>query len=118
MAASVPNNVMAFLKSDASANIPDIQLLFRVAPMNAGPYLAPFSQPYPDGFGCRPTPLRPESRGAIRLASADPFAAPRIAIDFLATDNDLRMVRAGMISVRSVPSGTTPLSCAGTSARS
>jgi choline dehydrogenase/4-pyridoxate dehydrogenase len=102
MAASVPNNVMAFLKSDASANIPDIQLLFRVAPMNAGPYLAPFSQPYPDGFGCRPTPLRPESRGAIRLASGDPFAAPRIEIDFLATDNDLRMVRAGIRMAREI----------------
>jgi 4-pyridoxate dehydrogenase len=102
MAASVPNNVMAFLKSDASANIPDVQLLFRVAPMDAGPYLAPFKRPYSDGFGCRPTPLRPESRGAIRLASADPFAAPRIAIDFLATDNDLRMVRAGIRMAREI----------------
>jgi choline dehydrogenase/4-pyridoxate dehydrogenase len=102
IAASVPNNVMAFLKSEASANIPDIQLLFRVAPMDAGPYLAPFKQPYPDGFGCRPTPLRPESRGAIRLASADPFAAPRIEIDFLATDHDLRMVRAGIRMAREI----------------
>jgi 4-pyridoxate dehydrogenase len=102
LAASVPNNVMAFLKSDASANMPDMQLLFRVAPMDAGPYLAPFKPPYPDGFGCRPTPLRPESRGAIRLASADPFVAPRIEIDFLATDHDLRMVRAGIRMTREI----------------
>jgi len=102
LASSLPNNVMAFLKSDASANIPDMQLLFRVAPMNAGPYLAPFKQPYPDGFGCRPTPLRPESRGAIRLASPDPLAAPRIEIDFLATDHDLRMVRAGIRMAREI----------------
>jgi 4-pyridoxate dehydrogenase len=102
LAASLPNNVMAFLKSDASANMPDMQLLFRVAPMNAGPYLAPFKHPYPDGFGCRPTPLRPESRGAIRLASADPFRAPRIEIDFLATDYDLRMVRSGIRMAREI----------------
>lgn len=101
LAASLPNNVMAFVKSDAS-NIPDVQLLFRVAPMSAGPYLRPFKQPYPDGFGCRPTPLRPESRGAIRLASADPFQAPRIEIDFLSTDNDLRMVRTGIRMARDI----------------
>ena len=101
LAASLPNNVMAFVKSDGS-NIPDVQLLFRVAPMNAGPYLRPFVQPYPDGFGCRPTPLRPESRGAIRLTSADPFQAPRIEIDFLATDNDLRMVRTGIRMARDI----------------
>jgi choline dehydrogenase/4-pyridoxate dehydrogenase len=102
LAASLPNNVMAFLKSDASANMPDMQLLFRVAPMDAGPYLAPFKPAYPDGFGCRPTPLRPESRGAIRLASSDPFNAPRIEIDFLATDQDLRMVRSGIRMAREI----------------
>jgi choline dehydrogenase/4-pyridoxate dehydrogenase len=102
LAASLPNNVMAFLKSDASANMPDMQLLFRVAPMDAGPYLAPFKPAYPDGFGCRPTPLRPESRGAIRLASSDPFDAPRIEIDFLATDQDLRMVRSGIRMAREI----------------
>ena len=67
LAASVPNNVMAFLKSDASSNIPDVQLLLRVAPMNAGPYLAPFRQAYPDGFGCRPTPLPSSQSVAKRL---------------------------------------------------
>jgi 4-pyridoxate dehydrogenase len=102
LAASLPNNVMAFLKSDTSANMPDMQLLFRVAPMDAGPYLAPFKPAYPDGFGCRPTPLRPESRGAIRLASSDPFNAPRIEIDFLATDQDLRMVRSGIRMAREI----------------
>ncbi|MEA2949691.1 MAG: 4-pyridoxate dehydrogenase [Alphaproteobacteria bacterium] len=102
LAASLPNNVMAFLKSDVSANMPDKQLLFRVAPMDAGPYLAPFKPAYPDGFGCRPTPLRPESRGAIRLASSDPFNAPRIEIDFLATDQDLRMVRSGIRMAREI----------------
>jgi choline dehydrogenase/4-pyridoxate dehydrogenase len=102
LAASVPNNVMAFVKSDASSNIPDIQLLFRVAPMNADPYLAPFRQPYPDGFGCRPTPLRPETRGAVKLASRDPSQPPRIQVDFLATDHDLRMMRSGIRMAREI----------------
>ena len=43
-----------------------------------------------DGFGCRPVLLRPESRGSIRLRSADPFAPVRIHQNFLSTDKDLR----------------------------
>ena len=44
------------------------------APMTAAPYLPPFSPPFADGFACRAVLLRPESRGAIALASADPRA--------------------------------------------
>ncbi|MBJ3774579.1 GMC family oxidoreductase [Acuticoccus mangrovi] len=32
---------------------------------------------------------RPDSRGRVRLASADPFAAPRIEANFLGTDTDM-----------------------------
>jgi choline dehydrogenase/4-pyridoxate dehydrogenase len=102
LAASLPNNVMAFLKSEPGLPAPDLQLLFRVAPMSAGPYLPPFRYPYRDGFGCRPTPLRPESRGFITLASADPAQAPRIHMDMLSTGNDMAAARRGIRLAREI----------------
>jgi len=102
LAASLPNNVMAFLKSEPDLSAPDLQLLFRVAPMSAGPYLVPFRSPYRDGFGCRPTPLRPESRGFLALASADAEHAPRIHLNMLSTDKDMATARRGIRLAREI----------------
>src|SRR3984957_19350651 len=100
IAANLPNNVTAFLRSRDAGEAPDIQLLLRVFPMGARPYLPPFVAPYQDGFACRPTPLRPESRGSVHLASTDPLTRVRIRASFLATDNDLRIVREGIRMTR------------------
>ncbi len=100
--ASVPNNVMAYLRSGPSETIPDIQMLFRMAPMNAGPYLPPWKRAYADGFGCRPVVLRPESRGKLSLASADPRAAVRISLNFYAAEADRRRMRAGIRLAREI----------------
>ena len=93
---------MAFLKSPLAAELPDVQLLFAAAPQAATPYLPPFTQPYPDSFGCRAVVLRPESRGRIELVSADPRQAVRIRQNFLATDRDWATLRAGLRMVREV----------------
>jgi 4-pyridoxate dehydrogenase len=96
-ATNLPGGLTAFLKSDASEPIPDIQLLFIAAPLfEARPYLPPFSQPFADGFAGRLVVLRPESRGHIALASADPRAAPRIEQSLLATERDRTRIRAGI----------------------
>jgi choline dehydrogenase-like flavoprotein len=55
---------------------------------------------FPTGFACRLVVLRPESRGQIRLASADPRAAPRIEQNLLATDRDWNSIRAGIRLLR------------------
>ncbi|HUZ74652.1 MAG TPA: choline dehydrogenase [Stellaceae bacterium] len=102
MFASVPNNVMAYLKATPDAVIPDVQMLFRLAPMNAGPYFAPFKPPFADGFGVRPVVLRPESRGRLALASADPRAALRIALNFYAAEKDRKTLRAGIRLAREI----------------
>jgi 4-pyridoxate dehydrogenase len=44
--------------------------------------------------------LRPESRGEITLASADPTAPPCIHQNFLATEGDRRTIRDGLKLVR------------------
>ncbi|MGH7109781.1 MAG: GMC family oxidoreductase [Stellaceae bacterium] len=97
-----PHGLMAFLKTVPGLPLPDIQLLFNAAPRNAGPYFSPFVRPYADAYACRVVLLRPESRGRITLASADPFALPRIRQNFLAADRDWATLRAGLRLVREI----------------
>lgn len=47
-----------------------------------------------------PTMIYPESRGTVRLASTDPFAAPLIDPNYLAEPRDLATLVAGMELVR------------------
>jgi len=91
----VPGGVVAFLKSDETRPLPDIQLLFTAAPLAAWPWFKPFKQPFRDGFATRIVAVQPESRGSVRLASADPLAAPLIHQNFLAAENDWKSLRAG-----------------------
>jgi 4-pyridoxate dehydrogenase len=102
IACDLPGGIMAFLKSRPDAPLPDVQLIFNAAPMTAHPYFWPFRRPYPDGYACRAVVLRPESRGRIELASADPKRPVRIRQNFLATDNDWKTLRAGLRIVRDV----------------
>jgi len=102
MASDLPAGLLAFLKTRPDAPLPDLQLLFNAAPMTAHPYFSPFRSPYPDGFACRAVLLRPESRGEVRLASADPRAALTIRQNFLATDNDWAVLRDGIRLVQDV----------------
>jgi 4-pyridoxate dehydrogenase len=102
IAADLPTGRLAFLKSRPDAALPDIELIFNAAPMTAAPYFWPFRRAYRDGYACRAVVLRPESRGRIELASADPQAPPRIRQNFLATDNDWKTLRAGLHIAREV----------------
>jgi choline dehydrogenase-like flavoprotein len=96
IANDLPAGCMAFLRTDASQAIPDVQFLFNAAPLAAQPYLAPFVKPYKDGFATRVVGLRPESRGTIALRSNDPLAAPIIKQNFFAHDNDILTLRRGV----------------------
>jgi choline dehydrogenase/4-pyridoxate dehydrogenase len=102
VASDLFGGMMAFLDSGRGAALPDIQLLFNAAPMDAGPWLPPFRRPYVDGFACRAVLLRPDSRGELQLASADPGAPIRIRQNFLATDKDRATLRAGVRMVREI----------------
>ena len=48
------------------------------------------------GFSIHACVLRPESRGTVRLANADPAAAPVIDPNFLSDDRDIATLRAGV----------------------
>jgi choline dehydrogenase/4-pyridoxate dehydrogenase len=101
-ASDVPGGLTAFLKSEPALAEPDLQILFTAAPFAAWPYLAPFKQPFTDGFACRTVLTRPESRGTVRLASADPAAAPRIRQNFLATAQDWKALRTSVRLAREI----------------
>lgn len=101
-ATDLPSGVVGFLKTGGKLAAPDIQMLFNAGPLTAGPYLRPFKNPTTDGFSARAVLLRPESRGWLRLASADPVAAMRIHQNFLSTDNDWKVLRDGMRLLRDI----------------
>ncbi len=108
-ASETPSGWTGFVKSRPDVELPDIQFLFRAAPAGAGPYLPPFKSAFADGFALRAVMLRPESRGEITLASADPRTPPRIRQNFLSTEGDRRTIRDGLKLVRRIV-GTAPLS--------
>jgi choline dehydrogenase len=77
---------------------PDIQ--FHVATLSAdmaGGKVHPYS-----GFTLSVCQLRPESRGHIRIRSNDPFEAPEIQPNYLATDRDRRTAVAGIKVARAI----------------
>jgi choline dehydrogenase len=48
--------------------------------------------------------LRPRSRGAVELASADPAAAPRLRFNYLSDEDDIRQLHEGLAAARSIVS--------------
>ena len=81
----------AFLKSRPDLDRPDLQLHCVLAIMkDHGKQSVP-----KDGFSIHVCQLRPESRGRVGLASADPFADPAIFANYLATEEDRRALREG-----------------------
>ena len=93
---ALPAAAMAFLRTKHAADLPDVQLLFVAAPATAGPYLTPIRKPYIDGFAMRVAVLRPESRGSVELASANPAHPAIIRQNFLTRDKDWKVLREGL----------------------
>ena len=74
----------AFFKSHPRLATPDIQIHFLpFSTDKMGEKLHSFS-----GFTASVCQLRPESRGSLRIRSADPTAPPEIRINYLATEVD------------------------------
>jgi choline dehydrogenase len=74
----------AFFKTSPRLATPDIQIHFLpFSTDKMGERLHSFS-----GFSASICQLRPESRGSLRIRSADPTAAPEIRINYLSTEVD------------------------------
>lgn len=90
--------VGAFLRTGPEVTHPNIQ--FRFFPVLFGANWIP----NPSKNGCRlgAGTMRPESRGTLRLRSANPADAPLIDPNYLATDGDRMEMREGLKMAREV----------------
>ncbi|MBC5763246.1 GMC family oxidoreductase [Ramlibacter albus] len=79
-----------FIRSSPEQAVPDLQLHFVIGKLVDHGRKTVFGH----GYSCHVCLLRPKSRGSLKLASADPLAAPLIDPNFLAERDDVdRMVR-------------------------
>ncbi len=90
-----------FTRSDPRLERPDIQinLLEWSTKERSRDRVTPHEFP---GFTMTPVHLRPDGRGTVRLASADPFAPPAVLFDYLRTDYDIQAALAGIRLVRRI----------------
>lgn len=101
-ATRLPGGLTGFVRSTDAEELPDIQLLFLAAPIDAHLYFPPFVKPYKDRFVCRVVLVRPDSRGDVGLRSADPTDQPIIRQNMLGTDADMRRAREGVKRFRAI----------------
>jgi choline dehydrogenase-like flavoprotein len=87
-----------FLRALPSSETPDVQASIALySVQNIGETLHPFS-----GVTAVCTLLRPESRGHVRIKSADPRQAPAIHPNYLAAQKDRDTMVAGMRALRRI----------------
>jgi len=88
----------AFFKTSPRLASPDIQIHFiPFSTDRMGEKLHPFS-----GFTASVCQLRPESRGSLKIRSADPAAPPEIRINYLATETDRAAFIDGIKTLRKI----------------
>jgi choline dehydrogenase len=90
--------VGAFFKTRPDLATPDVQIHFLIfSSETAGANVHPFS-----GFMASVCQLRPDSRGFVRIKSADPATPPAIQPRYLTARNDAETIVAGLKQLREV----------------
>jgi choline dehydrogenase len=82
----------AFIRSRGDVDRPDLQIVFQPARRNPNAFPLPLGH----GYAVSTVSLYPKSRGRIRLASADPLAAPLIDPNLLGDPEDLQPLLHGL----------------------
>ncbi len=93
-----PSTLGAFAKSDPALAGADLE--WHVQPLS----LPKFGEPLHKFGAITPSVcnLRPSSRGHVRIASADPLAAPKISCNYLSTEADRRTALRGLRMTRQI----------------
>ncbi|HEV2549498.1 MAG TPA: choline dehydrogenase [Stellaceae bacterium] len=87
-----------FFRTDPRLATPDVQVHFiNFSTTKMGDKLHDFS-----GFTASICQLRPESRGFVRIKSADPAAPPAIQLNYLAAESERRTMVAGLKLLRRI----------------
>ncbi|WP_373989788.1 GMC family oxidoreductase [Duganella sp. BuS-21] len=93
-----PSQLGAFARSSASQATPNLQ--YHVQPLS----LEKFGEPlhvFP-AFTASVCNLRPTSRGHVRIASADPYAPPKISPMYLSTPEDRKVAAEALTLTRTI----------------
>jgi choline dehydrogenase len=86
----------AFIRTRPELKRPDAQIYFiNFSSLKRGGMLHPHS-----GFTSAVSQLQVESRGSVHIRSADPAAPPSIRYNYLATENDRRVMVEGLKFIR------------------
>ncbi|MFJ6076296.1 GMC family oxidoreductase [Streptomyces sp. NPDC093065] len=88
--------ILGLLRSTPEADGPDLQIIFIDIPL-PNPVA-----PVTNGFTIGVSPMRPLSRGTLRITSADPHAAPLIDPAYFTAEQDVRTVFAGVTAARRI----------------
>jgi choline dehydrogenase/4-pyridoxate dehydrogenase len=99
-ATEMPGPVTGFFKTESALAQPNIQLLCRLVPPESQPWFPGYRARPHDAFQLRPVVLHPQSRGEIRLRSADPRASAAIHQNFLSEPKDWDTLRRGVAMMR------------------
>lgn len=97
-----PSSLTGFFRSRPDLELPDIQMFFRPLSMEAREWFPVLRPPGPETFAFRTCHLRPESRGTVRLRSADPLDPVRMQNNFLATETDRLVQRESFRAIRRI----------------
>ena len=92
-------SAQVFTRSREGLASPDLQLLFTPASYDPSVFGTLEREA---GMTVAVCPVRPDSRGTIMAASADPLAKPVIQPDYLSAASDGRVLLAGMTFVRQI----------------
>ncbi len=98
--AHLPISAMAFLKTREGLALPDVQVLFSPVAMDAHVWFPMIRKGRGHTVSIAATLLRPESRGWVRLRSADPMDPPRIQLNLFEQPADLATLRRSIRLVR------------------
>lgn len=93
-----------FVRTSLATNVPDLQI-----------HVLPWAYPSPNqdakkmhqpekvkALTVMSTLIYPRSRGTVKIASADPTAAPLIDFDYLSDPRDVQVLHEGMLMIREV----------------
>ncbi|NHZ65225.1 GMC family oxidoreductase [Massilia genomosp. 1] len=93
-----PSQLGAFARSDPGQVTPNLQ--YHVQPLSLEKFGDPL-HPFP-AFTASVCNLRPSSRGHVRIASADSYAAPKITPNYLSTQDDRTTAAAALRLTRKI----------------
>jgi choline dehydrogenase len=106
--ANMPVTANGFIKTRPELERPDAQCLFQPTSILARPWFPGVRKPEADVVAMACVQLRPEGRGWVKLASAEPAQPPRILTNVLSTENDRAFFRRIMPQMREILA-TAPL---------